>query len=406
MCYINGSLHYYPAAGKCSSGLRRVETGRLYDALHPAPASGLRPNGGHFMLRDIYDQPRAVVDTIMEWLDDAAGLLDETGLDAKISRLRRLHIVACGSSYNAALAGRYMLEKFVHIPVSVDTASEYRYIGPVTTNGTMMIAITQSGETGDVIEAQRVAKGKGATVLNICNESCSTASKEADFVFLTRAGTERGTVSTKAFTAQLAALCLLGLAIGKKKGCLHDIEIDTMRSLLAGLPCLIEKALLTEERIRTVAGSLENAKGLIFLGRGINYPIALEGALKMKEVAYVHAGGYPTGEIPHGPMALVEEGVSAIFLAPIDGLDDLVLRGMRDVKARGGRVIAVTDAPALLRDLVDDMIVIPSAHPALTPFLTIVPLQLLAYHAGVVKGHNVDRPRNLQKIVGTMPVAT
>jgi glucosamine--fructose-6-phosphate aminotransferase (isomerizing) len=270
---------------------------------------------------------------------------------------------------------------------------------PIVTKGTLFISVTQSGETADTIAAQREAKEKGALAITICNVAGSTSTRETDSVFYTRAGPEVGVTSTKTFAAQLAALFLLGMAFGIKKGSLSPVEIGTLKSVLMDLPCLIREALRTDVKIREIAETLAHAKGLLYLGRGVNYPIALEGALKMKELSYVHAEGYPAGEIKHGPIALIEEGFPVVVLAPIDGLHEKILSTIEVVRARGGRILSVTDALAALKDKVDDVIVIPQAHPALTPFVNVVPLQLLAYHIAAMKGCNVDQPRNLAKSV-------
>jgi glucosamine--fructose-6-phosphate aminotransferase (isomerizing) len=361
------------------------------------PAMAEKQGYNHFMLKEIYEQPQGVMDTLREWLDDTNMLIDEMGFAGTIKNLRRLHIAACGTSYHAGLVGRYMIEKFVRIPVAVDIASEFRDMCPVVPKGTVLVAITQSGETADTLAAQREAKEKGARTLTICNVVGSTATREADSVLYTRAGLEIGVVSTKAFSAQLAALSLLGIALGIKKGKLSDLEIQTLKPFLLDLPRLIRQALQTDGAVKEIAKTLAGAKSMLYVGRGINYPVALEGALKMKELAYIHADGYPAGEMKHGPIALIEDGVPVVFLATIDGLHEKILSTMAEVKAQGGRIIVVTDSPAAFRDKADDMIVVPSTHPALVPFVTVVPLQLLAYHVAVIKGCNVDRPRNLLK---------
>ena len=363
------------------------------------PAMAEKQGYDHFMLKEIYEQPQGVMDTLREWIDDTDRLLDEMGITGTIKDLRRLHIAACGTSYHAGLIGRYMIEKFVRIPVVVDIASEFRDMCPVVPKGTMLVTITQSGETADTLAAQREAKGKGARTLTICNVVGSTSTREADSVLYTRAGLEIGVVSTKAFIAQLAALSLLGIALGAKKGKLNDLEIQTLKPFLLELPRLIRQALQTDGTVKEIAKTLVNAKSMLYVGRGINYPVALEGALKMKELAYIHADGYPAGEIKHGPIALIEDGVPVVFLATIDGLHEKILSNIEEVKARGGRIIVVTDSPAAFRDKADNMIVVPSTHPALVPFVTVVPLQLLAYHVAVLKGCNVDQPRNLSKSV-------
>ncbi len=361
------------------------------------PAVAEKQGYDHFMLKEIYEQPQGVMDTLREWLDDTNMLIDEMGFAGTIKNLRRLHVAACGTSYHAGLVGRYMIEKFVRIPVAVDIASEFRDMCPIIPKGTVLITITQSGETADTLAAQREAKEKGARTLTICNVVGSTATREADSVLYTRAGLEIGVVSTKAFSAQLAALSLLGIALGTKKGKLSDIEIQTLKPFLLDLPRLIRLALQTNGVVKEIAKTLAGAKSVLYVGRGINYPVALEGALKMKELAYIHADGYPAGEMKHGPIALIEDGVPVVFLATIDGLHEKILSTMAEVKAQGGRIIVVTDSPAAFRDKADDMIVVPSTHPALVPFVTVVPLQLLAYHVAVIKGCNVDRPRNLFK---------
>jgi glutamine---fructose-6-phosphate transaminase (isomerizing) len=353
----------------------------------------------HFMLKEIHEQPQGVMDTLREWIDDTDRLLDEMGIAGTIKDLRRLHIAACGTSYHAGLVGRYMIEKFVRIPVAVDMASEFRDMCPVIPKGTALITITQSGETADTLAAQREAKGKGARTLTICNVVGSTTTREADSVLYTRAGMEIGVVSTKAFTAQLAALSLLGIALGIKKGKLSTLESKTLKPFLLDLPRLIRQALRTDGKVREIAKTLAGAKSMLYVGRGINYPVALEGALKMKELAYVHADGYPAGEIKHGPIALIEEGVPVVFLATIDGLHEKVLANIEEVRTRGGRIIVVTDSPAAFRDRADDLIVVPPTHPALVPFVTVVPLQLLAYHVAAIKGCSIDQPRNLSKSI-------
>ncbi len=353
----------------------------------------------HFMLKEIYEQPQGVVDTLREWTSDTNRLMEEMGFAGIIKEIRRLHIAACGTSYHAGLAGRYMIEKFVRIPVAVDIASEFRDMCPIVPKGTVLITITQSGETADTLAAQREAKKKGARTLTICNVVGSTTTHEADSVLYTRAGLEIGVVSTKTFTAQLAALSLLGIALGAKKGKLSDLEIQTLKLFLLDLPRLMQQALQTDGVVKEIAKTLVAAKSMLYVGRGINYPIALEGALKMKELAYIHAEGYPAGEMKHGPIALIEDGVPVVFLATIDGLHEKILSNIEEVKARGGRIIVVTDSPAAFRDKADEMIVVPSTHPALVPFVTVVPLQLLAYHVAVIKGCDVDQPRNLSKSI-------
>lgn len=364
-----------------------------------SPVVAARQGYDHFMLKEIHEQPQAVANTLNEWIEDTDLLLEELGVTARVKDLRRLHIAACGTSYHAGLVGRYLIEKFVRIPVTVDIASEFRYMSPILPKGTAFITITQSGETVDTLAAQREARQQGAMTFTVCNVVGSTAARESDAALYTRAGPEIGVASTKSFTAQLVALALLGVALGVKKGRLSDLEISTLKPFLLDLPRIIDQTLHCDSVVREIARTLVDAQTLLCLARGINYPVALEGALKMKELAYIHAEGYPAGELKHGPIALIEEGVPVVFLATVDGLHEKVLSNIAEVKARGGRVIAVTDAPAALRERVDEMIVVPSTHPALVPFVTVIPFQLLAYHVAVLKGCNVDQPRNLAKSV-------
>jgi glucosamine--fructose-6-phosphate aminotransferase (isomerizing) len=277
--------------------------------------------------------------------------------------------------------------------VNTDISSEYRYMQPNITKGTYFIALSQSGETLDTIEAQRDARKKGALVVSVCNVVGSTSTREADSVLYTRAGREEGAASTKAFSAQLAALCLLGIALGMKKGTLHEIEAETLKSLLLNLPAVISLVLKNDKKIRDIAGTLLHSSGVIYLGRGINYPIAREGALKMKELSCIHAEGYPVGEMKFGPMSIIGHGTPVVFLSPIESLDEEMLYDMAKVKAMGGRVIVITDSPASMSEMADDMIVVPAIHPALLPFVTVVPLQLLAYHVADLKGCDIDGPQ-------------
>jgi glucosamine--fructose-6-phosphate aminotransferase (isomerizing) len=355
----------------------------------------------HFMLKEIYEQPRVVTDTLREWIEDPRRLLDELGITLRFTAgLRRLQIVACGTSYHAALIGRYMIESLVRIPVDVEIASEYRYKRPIIENEyTLFISITQSGETADTLAAQREAKRRGARTLTICNVVGSTSSREADSVLYTRAGPEIGVASTKSFTTQMAALCLLALGFAMKRGKLTTAEATTLKSQLLKMPYLMEKALEKDSEIKELSKTLTQANNFLYLGRGISYPIALEGALKLKEISYIHAEGYPAGEMKHGPIALVEEGLPVVAVIPMDDLYGKTLSNIEEVKARGARVIAVTDEHEYLKDKVDYAIHVPSTHPILSPLVSVIPLQLLAYYIAVLRGCNVDQPRNLAKSV-------
>ncbi len=284
------------------------------------------------------------------------------------------------------------------MPVDVEIASEFRYRDQLIEKDSFFVSISQSGETADILAAQREAKRKGAWTMTLCNVVGSSSSREADAVMYTRAGPEIGVASTKTFTAQIGALVLLAITLGLK---LHNVETKSIKSQLLIIPELMERMLRKDAEIRELAEELLYARNFLFLGRGISYPLALEGALKLKEISYVHAEGYPAGEMKHGPIALIEEGLPVIALAPADGLFEKTLSNIEEVKARGARVIAITDEPRFLREKasVDDVIEIPSTLPPLSPFVSVVPLQLLAYHFGVLKGCNVDQPRNLAKSV-------
>jgi glucosamine--fructose-6-phosphate aminotransferase (isomerizing) len=313
--------------------------------------------------------------------------------------VQKLHIVSCGTSYHAALVGKYLMESIARVPVTVDIASEYRYRNPIIENGTLFVAITQSGETADTLAAQREAKRRGASTLTICNVVGSTSTREADAVLHTRSGPEIGVASTKTFTSQMAALCLLALGMAIGKNCLNRQEAEKLKSHFLEIPALIEKTLSMDAEIRALAGTLSQARDFLYLARGINYPLALEGALKLKEISYIHAEGYPAGEMKHGPIALIDKGLPVVVIAPSNDLFEKVFSNIEEVKARGGRVIAVTDAPEALKGKVDDIVQVPSTHPLLTPFVNVIPLQLLAYHMGVLRNCDVDQPRNLAKSV-------
>jgi glutamine---fructose-6-phosphate transaminase (isomerizing) len=365
-----------------------------------SPSMAEKDGYEHFMLKEICEQPAAVHNTLAEWVDHPEKLFKELDLTLKMTLgMRRLHIVACGTSYHAALIARQMINNMARLPVHVETASEYRYSNPMIEQGDIFISITQSGETADTLAAQREAKSKGARTITICNVVGSTSAREADAVLYTRAGLEIGVASTKAFTSQVAALCLLAAGLSVRRGILSLNETKGLRSQLAKIPDLIEKTLLKSEEIREIAGTLLSTRSCLYLGRGINFPIALEGALKLKEISYIHAEGYPSGEMKHGPIALIEGGLPVIVIAPTNMLFDKVLSNIEEVKARGARVIAITDEPDLLYKRVDDVIGVPATHPLLSPFLNVIPLQLLAYHTAVLKGCDVDQPRNLAKSV-------
>ena len=357
----------------------------------------------HFMLKEIYEQPRAIVDTLRGRFNAESGEvnLEEFGIkEEDLKAVERIFIVACGTSYHSALIGKYMIEGLVRIPVEVDIASEFRYRRPIVKSGDLMIAITQSGETADTLAAQREAKRLGAKILSICNVAGSTSSREADAVFYTHSGPEIGVASTKAFTTQIVGLYLFTICLGRMKG---TISVDMSKEFLGELlmlPGKVEKALATDEGIRMVAKDFLKARGFLYLGRGINYPIALEGALKLKEISYIHAEGYPAGEMKHGLIALIDEELPVVVLVPNDNLHEKIISNIHEVKSRGGKVISITNnASNEVCGISDKCIFVSETNPYLTTVLMAIPVQLLAYHIGVLRGCDVDQPRNLAKSV-------
>jgi glucosamine--fructose-6-phosphate aminotransferase (isomerizing) len=357
----------------------------------------------HFMLKEIYEQPRAIADTIRGRVlpENGEVALEEFGLSAEdITAIDKVFIVACGTSYHAGIVGKYMIEELSRIPVEVDIASEFRYRNPIITGNTIFVAITQSGETADTLAAIREAKTLGAKVLTICNVIGSTASRESDFVFYTHSGPEIGVASTKAFTTQIVALYLLSIALGKVRGILSDEASSVLIEELLHLPAGVEHALELDGEISAIAGELFKAKDFLYLGRGIHYPIALEGALKLKEISYIHAEGYPAGEMKHGPIALIDEEVPVVVLAPSGRLYEKILSNMEEVKSRGGTLIAVTSKDdEAAKKLSRYSISINGSNNYLNTVLLTIPLQLLAYHIAVLRGCDVDQPRNLAKSV-------
>jgi len=355
----------------------------------------------HFMLKEICEQSETVRSTLRGRLLVAEGTarLDGLNLTAEDCReIQRVAIVACGTSWHAGLVGRHILEELVGIPVSVEYASEYRYRRQLRLPGTVTIAISQSGETADTLEALRAAKAAGSTVLGLVNVVGSTIAREADGGIYLHAGPEIGVASTKAFTAQVVALLLLGLYLGRRRG----LSVEEGCALVAQLVRLpeLERALAVEPQVKALAERYADAPNALYLGRGVNFPVALEGALKLKEISYIHAEGYPAAEMKHGPIALIDENMPVVCVAPQDPVYAKVVSNMQEVKARGGRLIAITsEGNGDLSHLVDHQIAVPASPPLITPVLTVIPLQLLAYHIAVLRGCDVDRPRNLAKSV-------
>jgi len=364
----------------------------------------------HFMLKEIYEQPRAVRDTTLGRvsLDTGKVFLEEMEItEAEFRALKKVHIAACGTSWHSALAGKFMLERLARVPVEVDYSSEYRYRDPITSADTVTLLITQSGETADTIAAQREAKAKGSKTLAICNVVGSMIAREAAGTIYTHAGPEIGVASTKAFTAQLTALFLFSLYLAELRGTLTPEQARPLIAELTKLPGKLEALLARDEECEDLAKEYFRAQDFLFLGRGIHYPIALEGALKLKEISYIHAEGYPAGEMKHGPNALIDESLPVVVLATRDQTDrdsmtryEKTLSNIIEVKARSGTVIAIaTEGDEEIRESVDRVIHVPPAPELLLPILEIVPLQLLAYHIAVRRGCDVDQPRNLAKSV-------
>lgn len=372
-------------------------------AISWSPSMAEKGGYKHFMLKEIYEQPRAIADTIRGRFNAETGAvnLEEFGLsDHDLIAIDRLFIIACGTSWHAALVGKYMIEDLARIPVEVDIASEFRYRNPVIRRGDFLIAITQSGETADTLAAQKEARKQGATVLSICNVVGSSSVREADAVFYTHSGPEIGVASTKAFTSQIIALYLFAIAAGTAKGTLPpERRLPLLQDLLS-LPHKVEEILSHNHALETIAKELFRVSDFLYLGRGIQYPIALEGALKLKEITYIHAEGYPAGEMKHGPIALIDENLPVVFLVPRSALHEKVVSSIQEVKSRGGRVVSILNhGDPDVAGLSDLSIDVPESNPYLATILMAVPLQLLAYHIGVLRGCDVDQPRNLAKSV-------
>ncbi len=354
----------------------------------------------HFMLKEIHEQPRAVTDTIRDRLSPAEGDAYIDGFDVDPSTLKRVVIVACGTSYHAAIVGKFLVEGMARIPVEVDLASEYRYRDPLVDEGDLLVTISQSGETADTLAAMREAKKKGARVLSICNVVGSTIARESDGVLYTHAGPEIGVASTKAFTTQLSALVLLGIHLGRRTGKLSGDDARELIHDLLQIPEQMKEVLDHSASINVIARRYANARDFLYLGRGINYPIALEGALKLKEISYIHAEGYAAGEMKHGPIALIDEDLPVVVIAPLGSGYEKIINNLTEVRAREGMVIAVASrGDPDIGEIVDDVIQIPHIRPELQPLLTVLPLQMLAYRVADIRGTDVDQPRNLAKSV-------
>jgi len=355
----------------------------------------------HFMLKEIHEQPRAVRDTLLGRLTDSGAALDQELQSAdRLAAMERVKIVACGTSLHAGLVGKFMIESLARLPVEVDYASEFRYRQPLVDDKTLVVAISQSGETADTLAAMAEARHAGAHLLSICNVIGSMAARQADSVLYTHAGPEIGVASTKAFVTQLAALALLALHLGRIRNTLPAEQSRAAVEELRRLPDHMAKLLEQSEQIASIAEQLYAYPNFLYLARGVHYPIALEGALKLKEISYIHAEGYPAGEMKHGPIALIDPRMPVVVLAPQDHVYRKTMSNIEEVRVRGGIVLAVgTEGDQELAQRADHVLFVPRTHPLLQPLLSIVPLQLFAYHAAARRGCDIDKPRNLAKSV-------
>ncbi len=357
----------------------------------------------HFMLKEIYEQPNVIKDTYRGRLLANKGIVQMSGIEDNLEKFlnaKRILIVACGTSWHAGLVAEYIIEEFSRIPVEVEYASEFRYRNPIIYKDDIVIAISQSGETADTLAAIKLAKENGAFVFGVCNVVGSSISRETHAGAYTHAGPEIGVASTKAFTTQITILTLIALRLAKAKGTMNHTDYQRYLLELEMIPEKVLESLGTEEVTKKIASIYKNATNCLYLGRGYNFPVALEGALKLKEISYIHAEGYPAAEMKHGPIALIDEQMPVIVIAPNKGHYDKVVSNIQEIKSRSGKIIAiVTKGDTQVRDLADHVIEIPETSEALTPLLTTIPLQLLSYHIAVMRGCNVDQPRNLAKSV-------
>lgn len=357
----------------------------------------------HFMLKEIFEQPRSILDSIRGRLSLEWGEIKMAGIDGhweRWSQAERFIIVACGTSWHAGLVAEYLLEEFTRVPVEVEYASEFRYRNPIIRPTDVVIAISQSGETADTLAALRMARQQGAHVFGVCNVVGSSISRETDSGAYTHAGPEIGVASTKAFTAQVAVLASMALLIGRRKGTLDGARYHALLQEMAALPEKVERVLAQDDLIREIAVAFHESTNALYLGRGLNFPVALEGALKLKEISYIHAEGYPAAEMKHGPIALIDADMPVVFIATADDVYEKVVSNIQEVKARGGRLIAVvTEGDTVVGPMAEFVVELPACDQSLVPLLSVIPLQLLSYHIAVLRGCNVDQPRNLAKSV-------
>jgi glucosamine--fructose-6-phosphate aminotransferase (isomerizing) len=356
----------------------------------------------HFMLKEICEQPRTVADGMRGRLLVEEGTTKFGGLRTlkdEFFNAKRIIMIGCGTSWHAGLVGEYIFEELAGVPAEVEYASEFRYRSPIIEPGTIVLAISQSGETADTLAAVKEAKRHGAKVFGICNVVGSSIARETDAGVYIHAGPEIGVASTKAFTSQITVLLMLALALGRTRR-VSAAQGRELVTEMSALPGKIQRILMNRERIETIANDLCEHRNFLYLGRGVNFPVALEGALKLKEISYIHAEGYPAAEMKHGPIALIDDDMPVVFIAIKDGTYEKVMSNIQEVRARGGRVLAIaTEGDREIENHADQVIFVPDTHPLLTPLLTVIPLQLLAYYIAVLRGCDVDQPRNLAKSV-------
>ena len=357
----------------------------------------------HFMLKEIHEQPKAIIDTLRGRLKLNKGIIKLSGIDnnlKKFTSANKITIIGCGTSWHAGLVGEYIFEKISRISVEVEYASEFRYRDPIINTNDIVIAISQSGETADTLAAMKLAKEKGAFVFGICNVVGSSITRESHSGTYTHAGPEIGVASTKAFTTQITVLYLMALKIGKEKGIISSTLFNNYLAELKLIPEKIEKALNYNSKVEEIAEQIKDSSNCLYLGRGFNFPVALEGALKLKEISYIHAEGYPAAEMKHGPIALIDENMPTIVIATAKGHYDKVVSNIREIQSRKGKIIAIiTEGDKDVKEIADYYIEVPETIESLTPLITTIPLQLLSYHIAVKLGKNVDQPRNLAKSV-------
>ena len=357
----------------------------------------------HFMLKEIFEQPRSIADCMRGRINAAEGRLMLGGIrnySSALTNAQRIVIIACGTSWHAGLVAEYLFEDICRIPIEVEYASEFRYRNPVIREGDIVIAISQSGETADTLAAIELAKSKGAIVFGVVNTVGSSISRATHEGAYLHAGPEIGVASTKAFTAQLTVLTMIALSVAQQKGTISDVKFRELLVELESIPKKVSKALKSDDKIKEISALFKDVHNFLYLGRGYNFPVALEGALKLKEISYIHAEGYPAAEMKHGPIALIDENMPVVFIATRDSSYDKIVSNIQEVKSRKGKVIAiVTEGDVLIPKMADFTIEVPATHEALMPLVSVIPLQLLSYHIAVMRGSNVDQPRNLAKSV-------